>query len=176
MQQNRKPNPFIGRQLEVRSLENIQRNQTPAIIIVYGRRRVGKTELLEHVFKKRNLLKFEGIQGKNSEYQRTIVMQQLAEHMNQPLLREVKIKNWVDVFNYIHQCTIQGEWTIYLEELQWLANYDDELIGELKYSWDNFFRHNKKIVLILCGSSPSFMINHVAHSKALYNRSQHEIH
>ena len=58
---------FVGRQLEIQSLESIQQNQTPAIIIVYGRRRVGKTELLEHIFKKRNLLKFEGIQGKNSE-------------------------------------------------------------------------------------------------------------
>src|SRR3990167_1333823 len=113
MQQNRKAISFVGRQLEVRSLENIQKNQAPAIIIVYGRRRVGKTELLEHVFKKRNLLKFEGIQGKDAEYQRAIVMQQLAEHVGQPLLRQVEIKNWLDVFKYIHEYTKHGKWTIY---------------------------------------------------------------
>jgi uncharacterized protein len=69
-----------------------------------------------------------------------------------------------------------GKWTLYLEELQWLSNYESTLISELKYVWDNYFRYNPELIILLCGSSPSFMIDQVIHSKALYNRSQHEIH
>ena len=67
-------------------------------------------------------------------------------------------------------------WTVYLEELQWLANYESKMISELKYAWDNYFRHNENLILILCGSAPSFMLDYVVHSKALYNRSQYEFH
>ncbi len=69
----------------------------------------------------------------------------------------------------------EGEWTLYFEEVQWLANYEDRFIDELKYAWDNIFKHKQGLVLILCGSSPSFIINNVLHSKALHNRSTFEI-
>ena len=54
------------------------------------------------------------------------------------------------------------------------GHYKEKFISEFKYFWDNYYRHNKKLIIILCGSSPSFMINHVLHSKALYNRSTYE--
>lgn len=57
-----------------------------------------------------------------------------------------------------------------------MAEYQDEFIADLKYVWDNRLRHNPELLLVLCGSSPSFMINHVVNSKALYNRSNYEIH
>lgn len=68
----------------------------------------------------------------------------------------------------------KGIWTLYFEEVQWLADYKDKFISELKYFWDNHFRHNQKLILVLCGASPSFMVNNVLHSKALYNRSLYE--
>ncbi|MFI5344498.1 MAG: ATP-binding protein, partial [Chlamydiales bacterium] len=58
---------------------------------------------------------------------------------------------------------------------QWLAEYKNELISDLKYVWDNTLRYNPHLLVILCGSSPSFMRNQVVHSKALYNRSIYEI-
>ncbi len=79
------------------------------------------------------------------------------------------------MFELIASRVTSGAWTLYLEELQWLASYDSKLIAELKYVWDNHFRNNPKLILILCGSAPSFMINQVLHSQALYNRSQHEL-
>lgn len=166
---------FVGREFEREMLEKIADTQSPAIIILYGRRRVGKTELLEQTFSHRNILKFEGIEGKDATYQMQGVMQQLSRYADQPLLRNLRIDNWVDVFRQIHEYTKKGIWTIYFEEVQWLANYDTQFVSELKFCWDNMFRRNPKLVVILCGSSPSFMIKNVVHSKALYNRSQHEL-
>lgn len=166
---------FIGRYFESKKLAEIAAHHTPAIIIIYGRRRVGKTELLEQTFTDRNLLKFEGLEGQDQPRQMRQVMSQLAEYTGEDLLRHVEINNWIDVFTYINKYTIEGRWTIYFEELQWLADYDTAFIAELKYAWDNLFRRNSEIIVILCGSSPSFMINNVVHSRSLYNRSQHEI-
>lgn len=172
----RKKKNFIGREFEFERLKKIAASKEASIIVMYGRRRVGKTELLEQAFKDRNILKFEGIESLDSQEQLANAMSQLAVYVQEPLLAKTVIENWKEFFLLLAKHTKRGTWTIYLEELQWLANYEDTLIPELKYVWDNFFRHNPHLILILCGSSPSFMIDHVLHSKALYNRSQHEFH
>lgn len=166
---------FIGRGLEMARLREAIKAPGAHILVVYGRRRVGKTALLEHVFKDRHLLKFEGREKQDEDRQRLFVMRQLAEYAEDPLYADLTVKDWIDVFKYIYEKTKEGEWTIYFEELQWLANYKDEFISSLKYMWDNYFQRNEKLVIILCGSSPSFMIKGVVKSKALYNRSQYQL-
>lgn len=166
---------FIDREFEISRLKIISETPGSHIVIVYGRRRVGKTELLEQVFRNRNLLKFEGKDKTPPDLQMQFVMQQLAEYAEQPLLSKITVSSWTEVLGYIADIVKEGTFTLYFEEVQWLANYQDDFISALKYTWDNFLRHNKKLILILCGSSPSFMINHVVKSSALYNRSQYEM-
>lgn len=167
---------FIGRDREFSKLRKIGESGEASIIIMYGRRRIGKTELLEQTFKDRNILKFEGIEGLSPKEQFENVMNQLALYAQEPLLAKVVLQSWREFFQILDPYIKKGKWTLYFEELQWLANYQDALVSELKYVWDNYFRYNPELILILCGSAPSFMLEHVIHSKALYNRSQHEFH
>lgn len=146
-----------------------------SIVIVYGRRRVGKTELVEQAFCDRNLLKFEGIEGLSEKAQMQGVLRQIALYAEDPYLARLELKSWTEIFQLIAKLTANGKWTIFLDEIQWLASYEGKMLAELKYVWDNQFKSNRSLVLVLCGSSPSFIINKVLHSKALYNRSQHEI-
>jgi hypothetical protein len=166
---------FIGREFERNKIDKIKSAKNSAILIVYGRRRIGKTELVEQSFRERNLLKFEGKEKQSESSQMKHVLNELSKYAQEPLLQKIKASHWQEVFEIIHRYTEQGQWTIYFEEVQWLANYKDNFISDLKYAWDNYFRYNNELIVILCGSAPSFMINHVAHSKALYNRSQYEI-
>jgi AAA+ ATPase superfamily predicted ATPase len=166
---------FILRSEEKKFLADIEDAKDSAIIIVHGRRRVGKTELLEQYFRKRNILKFEGLEGKDQQKQREHVLYQLSQYAQDNLLAKLQVSTWVEVFELIFRYVSKGKWTVYFEEVQWLADYKDEFASDLKYVWDNHFRHNKQLLLILCGSSPSFMIQHIARSKALYNRSQYEL-
>lgn len=171
------PNPlFIGRKPEKARLEKIAAASEASIIIVTGRRRTGKTELLEQSFRDRYVLKFEGIEGQSEELQRMTVMRKLAQYTQNPLVNKIATPRWLDVFEVIYSLVKEGVWTVYFEEVQWLANYQATFINELKLAWDNQFRRNPQLLLILCGSSPSFMLKQVVYSKALYNRSQHEIH
>lgn len=166
---------FVGRKFEWSRLTSIGNAKEAFILVVYGRRRIGKTELLEQVYANRNILKFEGIQGKSQKDQIAHVLWQLSEYTNTPLTSKLQLNSWVEVFKLIYDQIPEGSWTIYFEEVQWLADYQDGFIAELKFAWDNYFRNKQGLLLILCGSAPSFMVNQVIHSKSLYNRSQHEL-
>ena len=167
---------FVGRRAEWDRLASIGKAKNPSILVVYGRRRIGKTELLEQVYANRNILKFEGIRGKSQEAQIDHVLWQLSEYIQNHLIAKLKIISWTEVFKLIHDHLTDGAWTIYFEEVQWLADYKDDFISELKFAWDNYFRYRERGVVILCGSSPSFIVNQVIFSKSLYNRSQNELH
>lgn len=167
---------FIGRKVELSRLAQIADADEASIVVVYGRRRVGKTELIEQAFRNRNIIKFEGIEGEPESRQMKHVLSQLSGYVGDPLLARLDLKSWAEIFQLIAKHVSKGKWTVFLDELQWMASYRSHLIAELKYVWDNYFRQNKTLILVLCGSSPSFIINKVLHSRALYNRSQHEIH
>ena len=175
MSKNIKTN-FIGRDAEKKTIAALAASKEAAILIVYGRRRVGKTELIEHTLGSHRLLKFEGIEGKNTDQQIQQVLYQLSKYLKDAYIAKLKLATWLELFDLIADKYVNQPCILYLEELQWLANYNSGLISELKYVWDNTFRHRQNFLLVLCGSSPSFMINQVVHSKALYNRSLTEIH
>ena len=65
---------------------------------------------------------------------------------------------------------------LYFEEIQWLSNYNSEFPAELKPFWDDRWRHEKGLKLIICGSSPSFIIGQLMGDKALYSRARNEFH
>jgi hypothetical protein len=166
---------FIGRKDEIKYIKGAAGLGEAAILVVYGRRRVGKTELIEHVLHDRHLLKLEGVEDGNTQTQMVRVLYQLSKALSDKHLTHMRFETWLELFDFIASKVAVGKWTLYLEEVQWLAEYKNELISDLKYVWDNALRHNPDLLLILCGSSPSFMQNQVIHSKALYNRSLYEL-
>jgi AAA+ ATPase superfamily predicted ATPase len=167
--------PFIGRKDELREINQAAQAGEASILVVYGRRRVGKTEMIEHALRNRNLIKLEGVEDGSTQEQMYRVLYQLSKALNDRYIAQLRFNTWLELFDFIASKISKGQHTLYLEEVQWLAEYKNELISDLKYVWDNSFRHNPDLLLVLCGSSPSFMQNQVIHSKALYNRSIHEI-
>jgi hypothetical protein len=166
---------LVGRVAEKKLLAQIMSRSEGSIIVMHGRRRVGKTELIEQTFRERNLLKFEGKQNQAVEVQRQSFLEMIACYFEDHSLANLQANNWRSVLELLARRVQEGVFTIFLEEFQWMCCYDPELISELKYYWDNHFRHNPNLILVLCGSSPSFMIKEVVYSKALHNRSQFEI-
>lgn len=169
------PVRFIGRKEELKYISNAAERGEAGILVIYGRRRIGKTELIEHALHQRNLLKLEGVEEGNTQAQMFRVKYQLSRVFEDKQITRMQFDTWLELFDFIAGKISRGKWTLYLEELQWLAEYKNELISDLKYVWDNAFRYNRDLLLVLCGSSPSFMINQVVHSKALYNRSMYEL-
>jgi len=166
---------FVGRNAEKKYILEAIKTGEASILVIYGRRRVGKTELIEHVLSDRNLLKLEGVEDGDTQAQMVRVLYQLSKVLEDRHITHMHFNTWLELFDFIASKISKGKWTLYLEEVQWLAEYKNELISDLKYVWDNALRHNPELLMVLCGSSPSFMQNQVVHSKALYNRSIYEL-
>lgn len=167
---------FIGRKEEQEALAEIGNLSEAAILIVYGRRRVGKTELLEHMYRNRHIVKFEGLEDQPQASQIEHCLSLLSEYTQNSHIKKIKLTQWTEFFDELVPFLSKGRWTLYFEEVQWLANYETSFIAALKYAWDNHLRHNPQLLIVLCGSSPSFMVSQVVQSKALYNRSQYVLH
>lgn len=167
---------FIGRKDEMKIVNEACQSGEAAIVVVYGRRRVGKTEMIEHTLQDRNLIKLEGVENGDTQAQMYRILYQLSKIVDDKYITQMKFNTWLELFDFIADKISDGQKTLYLEEVQWMAEYKDSLISDLKVVWDNKLRHNPQLLLVLCGSSPSFMRNQVVHSKALYNRSMYEIH
>jgi AAA+ ATPase superfamily predicted ATPase len=175
LDKSKKSIQFVGRIEEIRYIEEAAQTGEASILVVYGRRRIGKTELIEHVLSNRNLIKLEGVEDGDTQAQMYRVLYQLSKVFDDRYITQMKFNTWLELFDFIAVKISSGIWTLYLEEVQWLAGYKNDFISDLKYVWDNAFRYNPNLVVVLCGSSPSFMQNQVVHSKALYNRSIYEM-
>jgi uncharacterized protein len=169
---------FVGREEEIDQIRRITSSGKSSLLVVYGRRRIGKTTLIEHCFSSRNLIKFEGVEDQDQDYQRQKALKviQKMQKIKTRIFDKVQIHTWGDIFEILADQVSKGVWTLYFEEVQWLASYETQFFAELKVAWDNFFSKNPKLIVIICGSAPSFIHDQLVSNKALYNRAQMEIH
>jgi predicted AAA+ superfamily ATPase len=161
---------MIGRANELKFLKQANQSNKAELGIIYGRRRVGKSTLLQSLLKEGDLY-FEGLKGLPKLKQIKHFTQQLAE---QTKTVPVDAKDWRDAFKALTPHLEKGRIYIVFDEFPWMASGQKELISFLKYFWDNHWKKNPKLHLVLCGSIASFMIKHVVHSEALHNRKTYE--
>jgi len=154
----------VGRTYWWKRLQEINKKKEATVIVIYGRRRVGKTELIEQFFLNQNVLKFEGLQPdrksktnakKERNRQITECLRRLGNYAEKEQeYRYIKLDRWSEFFEILTQYVEKNNVILYFEEIQWLSNYQDEFLAELKPFWDDIFRKNKKLRLIF--STPSF--------------------
>lgn len=162
---------MIGRKYELSILKKTQESNRAELGVVYGRRRVGKSFLLKSL-KAKNELYFEAIRGLSLQEQIDHFCKQIAE---QTKTVPVAAKSWQEAFDTLSIYIASGRWYVVLDELPWMASEKPQLVSILKYYWDNKWKQNSKLTMVLCGSIAKFMVNHVVHSEVLHNRKTFEI-
>ncbi len=177
---------FVGRQYEQERLNHIySTSQEAKLLIFYGRRRVGKTELIEQYFRKKKIWKFEGIQIQDDDrrsdneikqFQIQMIFRQLAHYLNNKVLEKIRAESWTEFFEQIDMIARKKEIVLYFEEVQWMTNYKNDFFAELKPFWDSHWRKNKGLTIVFCGSSTSFFVENLLFDQALYSRDQEEFH
>ncbi|MBF0433268.1 MAG: AAA family ATPase [Fibrobacteria bacterium] len=165
-------NMFVGREYELKILKNAIKSKRPELGIVYGRRRVGKSALLKQAKSGKNCIYFEALQKVTQKKQIEHFLQQLSKQANTP---QSMANNWRDAFEILTYYISKGGHYIVFDEFPWMASGKTELVSLFKYYWDNHWKNNPGITLMLCGSIASYMIKHVVHSQALHNRKTFEI-
>ncbi len=162
---------FIGREDESNIIARAVKSARPELGIVYGRRRIGKSTLLAESIHKGDLY-FEGLQKASRKQQIDHFVSQLAE---QTKSLKVAASDWRTAFEALTHHVTRGRRYVVLDEFPWMASERTELVSLVKYFWDNHWKGNPKLTLVLCGSIANFMVKHLVHSQALHNRKTFEI-
>lgn len=168
--------PFVGRVAELALLERAWTARASAFIPIYGRRRIGKSELiLQFARDKRAIYHL----GKVAPAQLQIreFLSEAARALDEPLLAQLAPTDWRAAFDAVEAKTKEGKLALVLDEFQWTAGASPELPSLLQELWDRRWKRSGRIVLILCGSSVGFMQREVVGKKSpLFERRTAQIH
>ena len=172
---------IIGRRKELSSLNRVYHSNEAEFIVVYGRRRVGKTFLVREYFHEQScmLLHVTGLQKGGMAKQLAHFSDVLAKCFMSGI--ELKLpKSWDDAFKILTQFIENEKSTqkivIFLDELPWMATRKSGLLEALDYYWNRFWSSNPRVILIACGSSASWLIKNIIYNKGgLHNRCTCEL-
>lgn len=161
---------FIGRQIQQQQLAGLLQKTSASFVVVYGRRRVGKSTLIEHFGEPFKMLSFEGLSPRKG-----ITMQHQLDEFSRQLARQCNVAfkrfdDWGDAFFALSKHTKQGRIIVLLDELSWMALEDLDFLGKLKIAWDKYYKKNPKLILFACGSVSAWISEHLVHSKSFHGR------
>lgn len=164
---------FIGRKKERETLLKLLENREPEMVAVIGRRRVGKTFLIRHVYEKHLDFELTGVQHATQTRQLEGFFSQLKLAFGKNVAPK-KPRNWLDAFWMLTDALeTKGKtekMVILLDELSWLATPKSGFLEALGFFW-NSWASRKNIVVVICGSAASWMIQKVVYDKGgLHNR------
>jgi len=145
---------FINRTQELTFLQRKYNSNKAEFIIIYGRRRIGKTELINKFSGHRPTLYFLGrAESKTDTLRRFNLM--LMEYFEDISLARSPLSNWDDCFEYLAE-KASDRFVLVIDEFPLIAVKFPEILSILQDKWDNLF-NDTKLMLILCGSSVSMM-------------------
>ena len=162
---------FIGRKKELEFLEERYKREGAELIVLYGRRRIGKTELLrEFCVNKPHV--FYSCREFADEQQLDSFSQRILES-GHPASQYVKsFSDWEAALSGVMDIsTNEGKRLLIIDEFPYMCKANDSIPSILQVLWDEKLRHNN-IMIVLCGSAMSFIENEVlSERKPLYGRT-----
>jgi len=161
---------FIGREKELESLKGLLRKKSSSLVVIRGRRRIGKSRLAEEYassFSKAYILS--GIPpepGVTADAQRAEFLRQLQEY-RLPIYRS---DDWGNIFYDLAQECKKGRILVVLDEITWMGSQDPTFLPKLKTAWDRYFKKNSQFVMILSGSNSAWISKNILSSTGFFGR------
>ena len=164
---------FFGREELMDELAGLFRKRTASRVTCRGRRRIGKSTLIER-FAAREGCRFLKIEGRrpgpglgNGDELEAFAKQLAA----QTEAERGTPANWLDAFRRLDgQLGGQRKTVVLLDEVSWLGQYDGSFADDLKVAWDNWFKKHDRLVMVLCGSVSSWIRENVIDNTAFMGR------
>ena len=161
---------FKNRVQELNLLNELYEKNTAKLIVLYGRRRVGKTELLKEFLKRHKGLYILARQESEAEQLKKI-SSQIAEYYQDNVLMLNPFTNWDALFQYLSE---KPRIPIVFDEFPYIVQSSKKITGILQDYWDNKLLQ-KNTFLILCGSSINMMERLLGSKSPLYGRRTEQI-
>ena len=162
---------LIGREKEIRTLEEALESKDSVFLAVYGRRRVGKTFLLRQTLSDRIVFSYSGKANITRQSQLKSFRLSLME---QGMPDCPVIKDWFTAFSCLKRLiclSSESKKVILLDEVAWMDNHKSDFIPALEGFWNEWCSNRNDIFLIICASATSWIIDNVFHNRGgLHNR------
>ncbi len=160
---------FINRVDEMRTLEELYLEKRPKLVVLYGKRRVGKTEILNE-FSKRHRALYLVARQESREGQIKKMSGEIAEYFDDEVLRLNPFRNYDSLFTYL----CGKEVPILLDEFPFLVESHKALPSILQEYWDKYFSKRNSFI-VLCGSSIRMMESLLGYKSPIYGRRTEQI-
>lgn len=167
---------IIGRHEEKRILIDFLRSPGAEFLAIYGRRRVGKSFLIKTFFSNEACIFFHATGIKDGELHEQI--KEFTKQIGNTFYGGIELKsknNWLDTFGLLNDAVAKldkrKKAVLFLDEFPWMATKRSKLLQALEYYWNRYWNWDKRVKLIVCGSSASWILKKIIHNTGgLYNR------
>ena len=175
---------MVGRAKEARELNDLYNSGKAELVVVYGRRRVGKTYLIDEVFNNRITFRHAGLSPIEAKENSSFYGDQLEKFYYSLVFsgmnKSNKPKNWLEAFfmleSYLRKIDDGKRQLIFLDELPWLDTPRSNFITAFEGFWNNYCCHRKNVMVVVCGSSTSWILDKLINNHGgLYGRVTYEI-
>lgn len=164
---------FIGRKHELATLDKLYQSDKFEFVVIYGRRRVGKTALISHFIKNKKAIYFMGIES-NSRQNLENFSRNIYEYST-GTLEDITFGSFQGALEYVFKLGEKEPLILAIDEYPYVAKASRSFASTLQLLIDKY-KDTSKVKLILCGSSMSYMEDHVLAYKApLYGRRTAQI-
>ena len=164
---------FIGRTSELATL-NAELERGSGFVVIYGRRRVGKTTLIKEFIKDKRAFYFLATTESEAQSMKRFAGV-LSRTTKKPMLSKVTFTDWLDLFQVVADDHPDEKKVLVIDEFPYLVKTNPDFPSILQNAWDEVLKdHN--VMLILCGSLISMMKKHaLAYDSPLYGRRTAQI-
>ena len=163
---------IIGRHAECGRLEKCTNEKQAQLIIVYGRRRVGKTFLINQFFEGRFDFKLTGAYAQSKEIQ----LRYFSAELNRQSKMDRSVpKDWIQAFellrDYLASLPPEEKHVVFFDEVPWMDTQRSGFLPALEWFWNDWGCAQDNLIFIVCGSATSWMVEKIAENKGgLFNR------
>lgn len=168
---------FLGRQSELDQLERINELNKASLIVCSGRRRIGKSTLIQKFGEKfTHFIEIQGLAPHDKQTNQDQLDHFAKKFVSISKTPSIQFKDWTDAFSILNQYAKNKKVFIFLDEISWMGKHDPDFAGKLKVAWDTQFKKNNKLRLVLCGSVSSWIEKNILRSKDFMGRISLELH
>lgn len=167
---------FWGRIPELLELKRIDKLKKSALVVCLGRRRIGKSRLIQEFGKKiDHYIEIQGLAPRDGQTNQNQIDWFSKEVARQTELPEISYKDWSEAFILLANYFKNKHCVIFLDEISWMGGLDKDFPGKLKIAWDTHFSKNKKLRLVICGSVSSWIQKNILNSTDFVGRISLEL-
>ncbi len=162
---------FVDRKAELEALENAYSGSKSAMVTLYGRRRIGKTDLIAHFTRNKERSVYYMATKEDSRKQLKMISSQIGIALGDEELTRFGAIDWEALFLRISRRKFKKKLTITIDEFPYIAVSDKAITSIFQKGWDVYLK-DSNVMLILCGSSISMMHSEILdYTAPLYHRS-----